>query len=143
MNTVFRSKTTINAGIDIVWQKLIDVKTWHIWDTEVLHAEIDGVFDVGAKGVIKPKVGPQLSFIVVEVSPKQFFSFEVFMPVGSFIVRRYLAQLNGGIEFTDEIEFLGPLRWIMASLLGRKFKKILPSILSNFKSFVEKYEVTE
>jgi hypothetical protein len=35
---------------DKVWQTLIDVPTWHLWDTELVDAFLDVPFKVGAKG---------------------------------------------------------------------------------------------
>ena len=41
-----------------VWRLWSDVEGWRRWDEEVEWSRLDGPFEVGSRGVLKPKKGP-------------------------------------------------------------------------------------
>ncbi len=136
-NYHFSYKVIINSTKSKVWETLIDVKTWHIWDTELIEAQLDEDFELGAKGTMKPKVGPILKFHISDFTKNEFYTLKVKMPVGNLVIKRSLVESNNSIQFTDDIEFTGFMRYIFGFILGRKFRKVLPDVLNNFKNLTE------
>jgi hypothetical protein len=128
---------SINAPLECVWQKLIDVDTWHEWDTEINKARIDGEFDVNTNGSFSPKIGPNLNFYISECIPFESYTFNAILPVGELVVKRTLEPENDVVYFTDDVKFTGLLKEILGMVLGRSFKKVLPTILTKFKELVE------
>ena len=127
----------LNATNSNIWQTLIDVKNWHQWDTELIEANIEGVFEKGAKGTMKPKTGPKLKFYISELIPNQSYTINTIMPVGELVIKRSLEEINKEINFTDDIEFTGFLKYIFGFMLGRQFRKVLPNVMNNFKRIAE------
>jgi hypothetical protein len=123
---------------DKVWQTLIDVSTWHLWDTELVDAFLDGSFKEGAKGVLPPKKGPKLKFYISEIIPNQSYTFKTDLPVGWLEIKRTLRTENNVTYFTDDIAFKGFLKRIFGLMLGGGFRKVLPEVMDNFKKIAER-----
>jgi Polyketide cyclase / dehydrase and lipid transport len=128
----------VQAPQDSVWAVLTDVPTWHIWDTELKSAHLEGDFALGAKGVLTPKKGPELPFQISEIVPNQSYTFITKMPIGSLDIKRTLTHENGVTYFTDDIAFTGFMKHIFGLILGSGFRKILPEVMDNFKKIAEK-----
>jgi hypothetical protein len=122
-NHHFSFTIDVNNSLDKVWQTLIDVQSWHIWDTELIDAQLDGNFAVGTKGVLKPKTGPQLKFYISEIIPHQSYTFNILMPAGELVIKRSLRQENKAVHFTDDIAFTGFLKLLFGLMLGGQFRK--------------------
>lgn len=120
-----------------VWQTLIDVENWHQWDTEILEANLEGNFEKGAKGTMKPKTGPKLKFYISEIIPNQSYTFNTIMPVGELVIKRSLTETINEVHFMDDIAFTGFLKYIFGIMLGGQFRKVLPEVMNNFKRIAE------
>ena len=136
-NHHFSFTIPVNATKANVWQTLIDVENWHKWDTEIIEANLEGVFSETAKGTMKPKTGPKLKFYISEVIPNQSYTFNTVMPVGELVIKRSLTEINNEIHFTDDIAFTGLLKYIFGFMLGGQFRKVLPEVMNNFKRIAE------
>ncbi len=136
-NTHFSFTVSINSSLEIVWETLIDVSTWHHWDTELIEAKLNETFKVGAKGTMTPKKGPQLKFYISEMTPLKSYTLNTILPVGELIIKRNIKRTAEQIEFTDEIQFTGFLKTILGFMLGGQFRKVLPNVLNKFKVIVE------
>jgi hypothetical protein len=136
-NHHFSFTIPVNTTKTQVWQTLIDVQNWHQWDTELLEANLEGVFEMGAKGTMKPKKGPKLKFYISELTPNQSYTINTMMPVGQLVIKRSLMEINNEIHFTDDIAFTGFLKYIFGFMLGGQFRKVLPEVMNNFKRIAE------
>ena len=136
-NHHFSFTIAINSTTAKVWETLIDVQNWHQWDTEILAANLDGVFAEGANGTMKPKTGPKLKFYISELTPNKSYTFNTIMPVGELIIKRSLTEIDNEIHFTDDIAFTSFLKHVFGFMLGGQFRKILPEVMNNFKRIAE------
>ncbi|TAE22633.1 MAG: polyketide cyclase [Candidatus Kapaibacterium sp.] len=136
-NHHFSLSVQINSPREKVWQTLIDVPTWHEWDTELKQARLLDEFALGAKGVLTPLTGPTLNFVISELVPYQSYTFKTKMPLGWLVINRTLTVKNETTEFTDEIAFTGFLKRIFGAMLGGRFRAVLPEVMNNFKTIVE------
>ena len=66
-----------------VWAQWIDVSGWSQWDYSVDHAEIDGPFELGMTGWLKPSSGPKARFTITEVTANRTFTNRSRVPLGS------------------------------------------------------------
>lgn len=138
-NHHFSFTIPVNTTKANVWQTLLDVQNWHKWDTELLEASIEGIFEKGAKGTMKTKAGVKLKFYISEFIPNQSYTFNTIMPIGGdLVIKRTLTEINNEIHFTDDIAFTGFLKYILGFILGRQFRKVLPEVMHNFKEIAEK-----
>ena len=118
-----------------VWRRWTDVETWHEWDTEIENASLRGNFELGAKGTLKPKTGPETSFAVTEFTPGQSYAFTTNLPLSKLHVRRYFSENK--TAFTHEISFTGILAPVFSFLLGRRFQKVLPKVMANLRELAQ------
>jgi Polyketide cyclase / dehydrase and lipid transport len=132
-NHHFSFTISVNTTKANVWQTLIDVQNWHQWDTELLEANLEGIFEKGAKGTMKPKTGPKLKFYISELIPNYSYTINTIMPVGELIIKRSLTEINNEVHFTDDIAFTGFLKYFFGFMLGGQFRKVLPEVMNNFK----------
>lgn len=136
-NYHFSFTISVNNTIEKVWEVLTDVQSWHKWDTEILEAKLDGDFVVGAKGTMTPKTGPKLKFYISEIEPNQSYTFNTIMPVGELVIKRTLNSVKKYVEFTDDIQFTGFLKFVFGLMLGGQFRKVLPDVMQKFKNLSE------
>ena len=136
-NHHFSFTIPVNATKSNVWETLIDVQNWHQWDTELIEVNLEGIFEKGAKGTMKPKTGPKLKFYISELIPNQSYTINTIMPVGELVIKRSLTEINNEIHFTDDIAFTGFLKYVFGFMLGGQFGKVLPEVMNNFKRITE------
>lgn len=136
-NHHFSFTIPVDAAKTNVWQTLIDVHNWHRWDTELIEANLEGSFEKGAKGTMKPKTGPKLKFYISEIVPNQSYTINTIMPVGELVIKRSLTEKDNQIHFTDDISFTGFFKYIFGFMLGGQFRKVLPEVMNNFKRIAE------
>ena len=144
MNTVkiqsiyhFSISIAIENTLPKVWETLIDVENWHIWDTEILSSKLSGKFELDSNGVMIPKKGPKLNFYISEITPHKTYTFKTKMPIGWLIIKRTIVQENDAVIFTDDIQFNGILKQLFGLMLGKGFIKVLPEVMLNFKILAE------
>lgn len=136
-NHHFSFTVPVNTTATKVWQTLIDVQTWHEWDTEIIEASLEGNFAVNTKGTLTPKSGPKLKFYISEITPFQSYTFNTIMPVGELVIKRSLRVEHEIVYFTDDIAFTGFLKKVFGLMLGGQFRKVLPEVMNKFKTIAE------
>jgi hypothetical protein len=120
-----------------IWAIWIDVENWSQWDTELIDAELDGAFVLGAIGRLKPKTGRVSKFEISQFNPGKSYTFTLGLPLCSLQIHRYLSDRVDGTYFTHEVSFQGLLGWLFGLLLGRKFQSVLPSVMANVARIAE------
>lgn len=115
---------------------------WPKWDTELNKAEINQAFQLGNQGTMIPMSGQQLKFTITQLQKGSFYQVRTKMPLGHLDMERTIVRHGEECTFRDEISFGGLSGNIFALFLGGKFKKVLPSVIENFKRQVEQLAKT-
>lgn len=115
-----------NALPERIWAIWRDVENWNTWDDGLEYSNIDGPFQAGTTGKLKPRGGPLLETRLTQVEPMLFFIDEARLPLTRIIVSHSMRKLEGKIQVTHRIEMKGMLSWLFAILIGRNMKKNLP-----------------
>jgi hypothetical protein len=137
-NYHFSHTDSTNATTDKIWQVWTDVPNWKQWDKGLKEAVLDGEFIKGTKGRLIPDKGPKSKFIISELVPNKSYTFKTKIPFGWLIVKRTLEQKDGKTFFTHDVEFTGILKKILGNKLGKKYRAMLPTILSEIKQIAER-----
>ncbi|MEM8763558.1 MAG: polyketide cyclase [Bacteroidota bacterium] len=132
-NTV---KTT--ASPEKIWNIWIDVAHWKSWDIGLKDAEMEGSFDLKAKGHIISLEDRKSKFKVTEFTEGQSYTFKTNLPLGALYVRRYLSVEKDTTFFTHEVWFKGITAGLFAKQFGPKFRDLLPEVMENIKNMAEK-----
>lgn len=109
-----------------IWQVWQDVANWNTWDHGIEFSTINGPFETGTTGTLKPKGGPLVHTTLTHVEPMKAFADESKLPFARIIVSHFLQERDGNTEVTHQIEMKGFLTFLFAYLIGRTMKKNLP-----------------
>jgi hypothetical protein len=109
-----------------IWQVWQDVSNWNTWDPGIECSTINGPFQEGTTGTLKPKGGPLVHTKLTRVEPMKSFVDEAKLPLTRIIVTHSLTESAGKTFVTHHIEMKGFLSFVFAFLIGRDMKKHLP-----------------
>jgi carbon monoxide dehydrogenase subunit G len=124
-----------------VWERYTDVEQWCDWSPGVEESSLEGEFEAGSKGTVKPPQLPRSRFELVEVEPEQSFVSETKLPGGTLSLEHVLEPSNGGSRITHRATFTGPLGSVWMRVVGWIVKRDLPSSVERLAEVaVEKEE---
>lgn len=110
-----------------IWQILQDVANWHTWDHEIEFSRLNGPFQTGTRGCLKPKDGPILETLLTHVEPLKMFVQEAKLFFAKAVMTHSLTpQIAGKTQVTFQTEIRGPLAFLYFFMLSRSIKKKIP-----------------
>ena len=109
-----------------IWQVWQDVENWNSWDHELELSRLDGPFQTGTSGCLKPIGGPLLKTLLTHVEPFKMFVQEAKLFLAKAVMTHSITQVAGRTQVTFQTEILGPLAFFFACLIGRSIKKKIP-----------------
>jgi Polyketide cyclase / dehydrase and lipid transport len=133
----FNHTLTTTAPPAKIWQIWTDVTNWSRWDTELRDATLNGALILGAKGILTTTAGRSSRFRISQFNPGQSYTMTIDLPLSSLNVYRYLHDRSDGTFFTHEVSFKGLFAPLFGFILGRKFRAVLPSVMSNIADIAE------
>ena len=131
----FDSRTT-TAAPHAVWKLWTDVPNWHVWDTGLQSATIDGPFQMGQTGTLVSDKGRKVRFTVIEYEENRAYAFAMKLPLGKMTIRREL-KTGSGTEFRHEVLFSGFSGGLFGRLLGRDYREMLPKVTQEVARLAE------
>ena len=137
-NMWFAEEIDIKASSARVFRLYADVAGWPTWDPDVESSSIEGKFQAGATGELKPKRGPKSAITITEVVSDRSFTAESRLP---FCVMRFEHELRSDAGYTKavhRVSFEGPLAFLFGRLIGPSIRKGLPQTLRGLKQAAER-----
>lgn len=123
---IIKHTVETTASPETVWKIWQDVSKWNTWDHGIEFSTINGPFQAGTTGTLKPKGGPLVHTTLTQVEPMKMFADEAKLPLTRIIVSHSLTESGGKTYVTHTIEMRGLLSFVFAFLMGRNMKKNLP-----------------
>lgn len=109
-----------------VWALWEAVPRWTQWDEGLDEISIDGPFQVGTTGHIKPTGGPTLKFALIEVDPGRAFTDETRLPLCKLRFAHTLtSEPDGRTAVTLTVSFHGLLRPLFQRVIGKDIAREL------------------
>lgn len=140
-NCSLKYSVETTADKSTIWRLWTDVSNWNKFDTLLEYSYLNGNADfvVGSTGYLKAKGAPKTKFELVEINEGVSFIESLKIPLWQTIeLQRYFeTDQNGNTVFTHEVNFKGPLRYLMYSILKRTFKKELKLVMGRLKNVAE------
>lgn len=136
-NYKFSHMESTDAPKECIWHIWTDVSNWKNWDKGLKNAILPGDFVQGAKGILIPDRGPRTRFIVSEMVVGSSYTFKTKIPLGWLVVTRKLEVNKDKTLFTHEVEFTGILRKVWGNIMGKRYKAVLPEVMSEIKKIAE------
>mgnify|MGYP001319081572 CR=1 FL=1 len=112
---IIKHTVETKASATDIWHIWQDVKNWNTWDHGIEFSTINGPFEAGTTGTLKPKGGPLVHTKLTQVQPMKMFVDESKLFLARIIVSHYLTESEGKRLVTHQIE-----------MTGRTMKKNLP-----------------
>jgi Polyketide cyclase / dehydrase and lipid transport len=138
MHTIATAHATSSAAPSAFFERWADMATWPEWNTDTEWVRLDGPFAAGSTGVLKPKGGPKVKFVIEKLVPDHEFV-DVSLLLGARLTFHHLvtARPDGGSAIDVTVTMSGPLRWLWTRILGKGFKATAQPDLGRLVSVVE------
>jgi hypothetical protein len=141
MLTITEASARTTAAPAALFERWGDMATWPEWNADTEWVRLDGPFATGSRGVLKPKGGPKVKFVIESLVPGQEFV-DVSLLFGARLTFRHdVTPLpDGGCDVRVAVTMTGPLARVWAGILGSGFRKTLQTDLDRLIALVEARE---
>jgi hypothetical protein len=119
MITVAEAHASSSAPPPAFFARWADMATWPEWNNDTEWVRLDGPFTTGSTGVLKPKGGPKVKFVIATLADREFT--DVSLLVGARLTFRHLIEPvpEGGSTVHVTVTLTGPLGWFWNLVLGK------------------------
>ena len=126
MITVAEAHASSSAPPSAFFARWADMTTWPEWNTDTEWVRLDGPFTAGSTGVLKPKGGPKVKFVIATLVADREFT-DVSLLAGARLKFRHLIEPlpDGGSTVRVTVTLAGPLGWFWNLVLGKGLKASL------------------
>ena len=135
-NRRFHHTESTSASPEEIWARWSNPTTWGDWDKGLQKANLDGTFQVGAKGTITPLKGPKAAFEIESLEPGVSYTFATAMPGAKLRVQRELLA-ESPTTFRHTVWFDGPMAWLFSRIYGAQFRAVLPATMRQLATLAE------
>lgn len=103
-----------------------NVNQWHIWDTGIEYAKMDGVFEKGNHFILKPKGGPKVKIKLIETTPNKSFTDFTKFPLAKMYGTHLFEETQEGLKITTTMKVEGLLSFLWIKLVAKGIVDALP-----------------
>jgi hypothetical protein len=118
MTRIASAHVTSSASPAAFFARWADMATWPEWNLDTEWVRLDGPFTEGATGVLKPKGGPKVRYVVARLTADEFV--DVSKLVGARLTFAHrVASAGDKTEVTVDVSLAGPLAPVWKLILGK------------------------
>ncbi|MEL7123624.1 MAG: SRPBCC family protein [Bacteroidota bacterium] len=136
-NKAFEYTLQTTASPEQIWTIWTDVENWHLWDSGLQTATLEGQFKLNAKGKLIPDKGPKSNFKITHYTDGETYTMKTPLPLGSLNIERILETKEGKTYFTHRVYFKGLTAGIFAGSFGKRYRELLPQAMLEIKKIAE------
>lgn len=136
MTTLATATITSPAPPAAFFAKWADMGTWPEWNADTEWVRLDGPFAEGATGVLKPKGGPKVRFVVERLTANDFVDVSR-LPGARLTFAHRVSSEDGVTTVTVEVTLRGPLAAVWRLILG---KGIAASLQRDLEALADRAE---
>jgi hypothetical protein len=120
MKTIAAARLTTDVPGQAFFERWADMATWPTWNTDTAWVRLDGPFQTGATGVLKPKGGPATRFVITSLVPGEEFT-DVSLLIGARLTfqHRVAVAPDGRTTISVRVTIEGPLAFLWNAVLGK------------------------
>ncbi len=133
----FEESIQVASPPEKVFSVYSEVSKWPEWDEDVVSASLEGEFQRGATGKLKPKGAPTSKIKLIEVTPNKSFTVECKLPLCKMHFIHELTDSGNGTTVKNVLEFSGFAAPLFGRMMGKGIAKTMPSSLQGLKSYIE------
>ena len=140
MTTIGSATITSSATPARFFAAWADMATWPEWNLDTEWVRLDGPFVQGATGVLKPKGGPKVRFVVERLVDGEEFT-DVSHLLGARLTFRHLVSVDDDrTTVSVDVTLTGPLAPVWRLILG---KDIRASVQPDLERLARRLEAVE
>jgi hypothetical protein len=137
MTTLATAQAHSTAAPAAFFARWADMATWPEWNTDTEWVRLDGAFVTGASGVLKPKGGPKVRFVVGSMIPEREFV-DVSLLFGAKLTFSHLVRTDAeGTTIDVTVSMTGPMAWFWRFALGKGLRSSLQPDLDRLVAAAE------
>jgi hypothetical protein len=128
------------ASKKAIWDMYSDVTTWPKWDNGIEWIKLDGAFEEGASGTIKPRGQEALPFRLTRVEPDSGFSDETEVPGAGLMIgfTHTLESVGEGLtRMTHHVQISGPAAGSLGPSMGPGITEGVPDTMRSLMKMAE------
>ncbi len=127
----------IDARKESIWKLWSDVENWNKWDAEVQQAKLNGKFETGTTGLLKPTNGPKSKFVIKSATfPIEFTTSSSLLLAKMDFVHK-LTEKNGKLLLTHGVEIRGITTFLFSKVIGKKIIAELPKAMQSLSEMAK------
>ncbi len=131
------SSITISSSPEKIFAIYKNVSTWPEWDPDIEAVGLDGEFEAGTKGWLKPVGAPKTATRMLSVDEPHTFVVESKLPLCTMRFEHTLTGSDDKTIATHTVKFAGPLAFIFRPLVGGIIKKGIGATMQGLKRYAE------
>jgi hypothetical protein len=138
MIEIAAAHTTSTAPPSALFARWADMTTWPEWNSDTEWVRLDGPFAQGSTGVLKPKGGPKVKFVIERLVPdREFVDVSTLFGARLTFAHHVTARPEGGSTIDVEITMSGPLGRLWTKILGKGLRASVQSDLEGLAAAAE------
>jgi len=134
---VIEASIDIDVLPEVVFTIYAEVNKWHEWDPDTLASHIDGPFQVGVTGWLRPTHGREVAMRLTNVEENRCFTVDAAIPLCVLRFGHELQPMPAGVRVTHRVSFHGPLAFLFRALIGGQVRRGLPLTMASLKRTAE------
>ncbi len=127
-----------NATRAQVWKLWTDVENWNNWDKQVEFSKLNGEFEKGTYGVLKPIKSPKSKFELISVENLREFTTRSYLPLAKMDFTHELNEKEGQLYITHGVKITGVFTFLFSIVIGEKIIRELPHAMEKLSEMAEK-----
>ena len=127
----------INSTPEKVFAIYKDVNSWAQWDPDIEAVGMDGDFQAGTTGWIKPVGAPKTRTRLISVNEPDGFVVESKLPFCTICFEHALVPEASTTKATHRVSFTGLLAPLFSRLIGGKIKNGINGTMQGLKHYAE------
>lgn len=129
-----RTTATLPGGPSDYFSVVSDIENWFKWNSNFLHASLDGPFEQGARGIAVPALYKTIPVQVSRVVYPELIQFDFFIPLGK--VRscyRFSGTGENVTEVTVSMEIRSVYGWLLFFFKAKGYRSNLEQALKKLE----------
>ncbi|MDX6257194.1 MAG: hypothetical protein QOJ11_3528 [Frankiales bacterium] len=124
MTTLGSASAHSTTAPSAIFARWADMVTWPEWNADTEWVRLDGPFVQGATGVLKPKGGPKVKFVVTTLTDTDFVDVSLLLGARLTFAHHIVATADG-CRVDVEVDLTGLLAPVWSLVLGKGLRASL------------------
>ncbi len=137
MTELGRGAASSSADPAAFFARWVEHDTWPQWSPDTEWVRVEGPVAVGSRGVLKPRGGPRVKFVISACTPGREYTDTSVLPGARLVFQHTAAPEGTGSRLDVLVTISGPLSWLWAKVMGGGFRDSAQADLDRLVALVE------